>query len=192
MKIAEKLPIPKITLIPITQTPTTGIPVLTSEPQPTISTIITALAWNTYSDTEFAFSIEYPPGYKVQKSYHGLGVSDISFINLDNNKVNYQMLIYPDSIGKLIGQDFDNLYSLPDDSTHLMNSEGGSQQQFTKIGNKTLNNRRAFEFSTASHPVKPDYEAEIGVYIDLGGSVLLISTTESNKSNLDRIISTFR
>jgi len=151
--------------------------------------------WKTYNNTSFNFSLSYPLELTIQEKSHGLGVSDISFNNPNANPQNapeYQILIYPKAIGNLIGQDFDQFYALPEQNTQLMTSEGNAPQQFTKVGNITINGMRAFNFRTTSDPPDPTEETEIGTYIKLKEDTLIISTGESNKTSLDYMLSTFK
>jgi hypothetical protein len=211
-KVAEKLPIPKITFVPITITPTLTPNQTNPQPngqqansltppqnQPTTQTSnITPLTqnWNTYNNTSLNFSLTYPSGLTLHENSHGLGVTDISFTSPDNtnaqNAPDYQILIYPKSIGKLIGQDFNELFALTSNSTLRMTSDASAPQQFTKIGNITINGLRAFDYTTTSDPPDPSEEPEIGTYIELGENTIIISTGESNKAILDHMLSTFK
>lgn len=196
LKMAEKLPIPKITFVPITLAPATPSSQAgqqpTSEPyQPTIE----PSNWKTYKNTSINFSLNYPSELTTQEKSHGLGVTDISFINPNSNPQNalkYQILIYPKTIGNLIGPNFEQFYNLPSPSTQLMTSENSAPQQFTKIKNTAIYGLRAFDFRTTSDPPDPTEEAEIGTYIELGKNTLIISTVESNKTVLDYMLSTFK
>ncbi len=196
LKMAEKLPIPKITFVPITLAPTITPSGINPQPSPTpIPLTIQPSNWKTYNNTSFNFSLSYPLELTIQEKSYGLGVTDISFTNPNGNPQNapeYQILIYPKTIGKLIGQDFDQFYALPEQSTQLMTSEGNTPQQFTKVGNITINGMHAFNFRTTASPPDPTEETEIGTYIELKENTLIISTGESNKTSLDYILSTFK
>lgn len=198
-KIAKELPIPKITMIPITLAPTSSSqPTVGPTTSPTQSSSITPIPqnWSIYNNTSFNFSLSYPSELTTQENSHGLGVTDIAFAtaaNIDSqNLPEYQILIYPKTIGKLIGQDFDEFYSLPAQSTQLMTSQASAPQQFTKNRNITINSFRAFEYTTTSSPPNPNEESEIGIYIEIGENTLIISTGESNKTTLDYMLSTFK
>lgn len=196
-KMAEKLPIPKITIIPITLAPTatpsqTDPQPISTQPTTPPSNNIPLESMKTYKNTSFNFSLDYPSELKIQENSYGLGVADISFVSPVNPNPQYQILIYPKTIGRLIGQDFDQFYALPAQTTQLMTSEASSPQQFTKIKNTTINGLRAFDFRTTSDPPDPNEEAEIGTYIELGENTLIISTRESNKATLYHMLSTFK
>ncbi len=192
LKLAEKLPIPKITMVPITLAPTVQNQV--SVEQSSVKT--KPQSWNIYKNTTFNFSMEYPSDLKALEKSHGMGVADISFKSPTNSytqgAADYQILIYPKIIGGLIGQDFDKLYALVSPSTQRMTSESSVPQQFTKISNMTISGLRAFNFRTTSDPPDPYAEAEVGVYIEIEGGTLIISTKESNAAILDQMISTFK
>jgi hypothetical protein len=88
----------------------------------------------------------------IKENDHGLGVMDIAFssstVNPDAQDSNpeYQILIYPSAIEKLIGNDFNTLYALPANTTERMTAETMQPQLYTKLNNKTVNSHRAFEF----------------------------------------------
>lgn len=199
LKMAEKLPIPKITFIPITLTPTSPASPTNLTQTPNLSPLaqsqIPPGIWKTYKNSSFNFSLNYPAELTVQEKSHDLGIADISFSNPNGNPQNgpkYQILIYPKIIGNLIGQNFDQLYALAPQDTLLMTSESSTPQQFTKINNNTINSLRAFKFRATSDPPDPAEEAEIGAYIELGENTLIISTGESNQTILDYMLSTFK
>ncbi len=195
LKLAEKLPIPKITLVQITLTPTN---ILSSQPpiQPSPTVPPLPQNWNTYNNSSLNFSLSYPSVLIINEKSHGLGVTEISLTGNTSPDPevtpDYQILIYPKAIGKLIGQDFDQYYTLAASSTQSMTSDASSPQQFTKIRNFKINELRAFEFRTTSDPPDPFVEGEIGTYIEIDGSTLIISTGESNKSILDHMIASFK
>ncbi len=196
-KLVEKLPIPKIIMIPITLAPTempsndkTLLPNQTQD-EPTIFPTYLPQDWKTYSNNTFNFSLALPSTLRAQENSLGLGIAGISFVNPDNNKAIYQILIYPKTIGKLIGMDFDILYALPVPSTMRMTT-GKTSQIFTKTESEAVESLRSFEFRSTSDPPDPNVEAEIGAYIEIGESTLIISTGESNKAILNHMLSAFK
>lgn len=202
-KLAEKLPIPKITLVPISLIPTIQTDNGQTTQDPTASQTADSnhylpQDWKTYKNSEINFSLNYPSNLSVHENSHGLGIVDISFISPDNtdsaNSPDYQILIYPKTVGKLIGQDFDQLYTLPAPSTQRMTMGGqeNTPQQFTKFENLTIDGLRAFKFMTTSDPPDPNVEAELGDYIEINDSTFIISTNESNRDILNHMLSTFK
>jgi len=206
-KMAEQLPIPKITMVPITVAPTQEITPGTiqqssstqgstiignTQLQPTNQPVLPQ-EWKKYTNTSLEFSIDYPDQMEFEENSRGLGVWDIYFYSDQTSDIqDIQILVYPVAIGKLIGQDFEQLYSLPDNSTQLMTIEGSDPQQYTKIVNKTVSGLRALDFKTTSDPPDPNVEAESGVVIELDDSILIISTGESDKAILDKMLTTFK
>lgn len=191
-QMTEKLPIPKITMIPITLPPISPSQInpQTSNPNNPLPS-----SWKTYKNASRNFSLSYPSELITQENSHGLGITDITFINTNShpqNSLKYQILIYPRTIGNLIGQSFDQFYALPPQTTYLITTDSSSPQQVTKIENIKINYLRGLTFRTTSDPPSPTEETEIGVYIELKDNIFIISTGESNKTILDYMLSTFK
>jgi hypothetical protein len=106
---------------------------------------------------------------------------------------NLQMLMFPKALGIAIGQDFDKQYNSPDNtSQEIKDTDTGYTQSFTKVRNRTISNLRAFEFASKEVPVDPDVESEIGVYIETGGDVIVITTGESSREKLEAMLVDFK
>lgn len=193
LKLAEKLPIPKITMETITIAPTSSVPDTSNF---SISPLPLPESWNTYNNSEIKFSVQYPSGMKVKEDSHGLGVVEISINSPENTDPNtipdYQILTYPKTVGKLIGQDFDQLYNIPPQTTQRLTSEGNPPNLFTKIKNTTINSLRAFEYTSTSDPPNPSEQAEVGFYIESGNNTIIITTGEDNQAIVEHIVSTFK
>jgi hypothetical protein len=56
----------------------------------------------------------------------------------------------------------------------------------------TISNLRAFDFRSTSDPPELTIEAEIGIYLEIEGSTLIISTGESNRAILEHMIATLK
>lgn len=207
MKAAESLPIPKITLVPVTprQVSPTQIQAdgeINSEigaPEANSSDEFGSVFDKdrvTYANNDLNYSIDYPADYKVEENSYGLGVSQVNFISPNNNEPgkypDIQLLVYPAQIGKLIGQDFEKLYSLEENSTQKMSSETIDPRLFTVIAKKQIAGNRAFEFRTTDDPPDDNIEAETGVYIYANDMIFIFSTGESGKNLLDRMALTFK
>ena len=150
----------------------------------------------TYTNASDKFSFNYPSGIQVKQASQGLGVSTVELRSADNpdpaNSPDFQLLIFPKTLGKLIGQDFDATYALPDGSTLTIKDDQGNTQIFTKIDNRVINSLRALDYQTTANPPDPNTEAEIGTYIEVGGSVVIISTGENDKPTLEQILTSFK
>lgn len=207
MKVAESLPIPKITLSPVTPVPAnpmqTPIDIdsnLENSGQETVNSDELVEAFDAkstiYTNNDLGFSINYPADYKLEENSYGLGVLQVNFVSPNNNDpVNYpdmQMLVYPSQIGKLIGQDFDKLYSMEENSTQRMSSETIEPRLFTLVKKKNVGGNKAFDFMTTDDPPDVNKEAETGTYIYANDIIFIISAGESGKSLLDRMILTFK
>jgi hypothetical protein len=150
---------------------------------------------NTYHNNAYKFSMPYPKELKINEKPYGFGVSSVEMrapATPSDYGPDFQMLVFPKAIGAQIGQDFDKYYSLADNTTQEIKDAGGTTVKFTKIKNRTVNNLRAFDFTSGSVPADPDEEAEIGVYIEMGTDTLVISTPESNKAKLDTMLADFK
>lgn len=192
-KLAEQIPVPKITMEPITADSSIYL-----TPAPTLESIDDEFLrdkWKEYVNQENKFSLLYPENLSAHENPHGLGVVDISFEKTtggDERAYEYQILIYPKTIGKLIGQDFDQLYALEPQSVFKMTSQNSTPQQFTKIVNVTVDDFRALRFRTTAYPPDPEIEAEVGAYIENENSVIILSTGENNLSDIDYMLTTFK
>ncbi len=197
-KMAKKLPIPKITMTLVTLAPTPTFAIYPPTLQPTLKEPITNNQnWKTYNNTTLNFSLSYPSYLTIKENEYGFGVADISFsttANADpqNSNPDYQILIYPDTISKLIGHDFNTLYALPANTTERMTSKTTKPQLYTKIKNKTINGYQAFDFETSDDPPDPYIQPETGTYIKFENNSTLISTGQNNRKTLDQILSTFK
>ena len=78
----------------------------------------------------------------------------------------------------------------PNTTTTIKDTQGKSQK-FTKIKNRDIGTIRAFDYLSISSEATPDTEADSGTYIELGGNILIISTGESNREELNTMLSTF-
>lgn len=206
MKVAESLPIPKITLVQVTPGPATptqmpsddGMNSESGQDADARDELSEAFdrGRSTYTNIDLGYSIDYPADYKAEENSYGLGVSQVNFISPNNNDpANYpdmQLLVYPSQIGKLIGQDFEKLYSLEENSTQKMSSETIDPRLFTVVEKKQIGGNRAFYFRTTDDPPDENIEAETGVYIYANDTVFILSTGESGKTLLDRMVLTFK
>jgi hypothetical protein len=150
---------------------------------------------NTYHNNAYKFSLPIAKDLKINEKPYGFGVSSVEMRAPDTTSdygPDFQMLIFPKAIGAQIGQDFDKYYGLADNTTQEIKDTSGTTVKFTKIKNRTVNNLRAFDFTSGSLPADPNEEAEIGVYIEMGTDTLVISTPESNKAKLDTMLANFK
>lgn len=150
----------------------------------------------TYTNSTDKFSFNYATGMQLKETPQGLGVATVELRKSDNtdssNAPNVQFLIFPKTLGKLIGQDFDSTYALADGSTKTMKDVQGNAQIFTKVHNRSVNGLRAFDYTTTANPPDPNLEAEIGDYIEIGGNVVITSSGESEKAALETVLASFK
>jgi hypothetical protein len=189
-KMIQTAPIPKVTMIPITVTLS---PTLVTSGTESANALPTS--WKTYQNASYKFSINYPGNDTYQENNHGLGVIDVVFFDTTQgssaDSPDYQFLLFPKSIGSLIGQDFDALFNLPNPSAQILKINNTSQQ-FTKLQNTTINGLRAFTFQSTSYPPVADEEPQVGDYIEMGDNILTISAGQSNQATLNSMSASFK
>jgi len=139
--------------------------------------------------TKFAFS--YPSNLQKTEKAYGLGITSIEFNNTTGTPV-YKMLTIPKAMAKLINQDFDTLYNQQDNTETIIKDPTSDQKKrFVKIKNRTVGSQRAFDFLSTASPQDPNEVPEEGTYVELGDNILLISTTQANKTTLDSLLQSF-
>ncbi len=152
--------------------------------------------WRLYQNSTYNFSLSFPSTLTPKESEYGMGVSNIELRSADNTDPQYgpdfQFLIFPKTLGALIGQDFDAYYAMTNNTTKIITDQQGASQSFTKIRNRTISGLRAIDFTTVSSPPAANEQPEIGNYIEIGSSVFIISTAESNKATLESILASFK
>ena len=172
---------------------------ITKNTSPSVSkpTITPPSGWKTYTDTKADFSVAYPSDLTEKSTSYGLGVSSVEMRSTDNtdskSAPDYQLLIVPKLIAKTVGQDFDSYYEMADNTTKTISSplaQDDTKQVFTKLRNRTIKEHRALDYRSIPENAKADTEAEVGTFIENGDKIILISTGESNKDELEQVIST--
>ena len=149
-----------------------------------------------YQNTSNKFELPYPETLKIKEATYGLGITNVELRAPETSETqtpDYQMLTFPKAMGKLIQQDFDEYYAMPDNTEKILkNEETGTADRFVKIRNRTIGNQRAFDFITTASPPDPNELAEIGVYIETGGNIVIISTGEENKAKFEAMLANFK
>jgi hypothetical protein len=148
-----------------------------------------------YKNTTSKFSLQYPAELKIKESTVGMGVTTVELREPDNLDTNYvadiQMLTVPKTLGKMIGQDFDEYYAMSNNDSKTITA-GETSRVLTKVSNRTVNGQRAFDFKTTGSPPVTNEEPTIGVYIEMGSDLLIITTPEHNKEKLETILADFK
>lgn len=152
-------------------------------------------AQQTYTNSTNKFSIQYPSDLQLKETSIGMGVSSVDLRSPDNLDTSYladiQMLTLPKYIGKTIGQDFDEYYAMSENTSKTISAQGLSRT-ITKMKNRSVNNQRAFDFKSTASPADPNEEPTIGVYVEMGDNILIISTPEHNKDKLEQMLANFK
>lgn len=151
--------------------------------------------WRLYKNSSYNFSLSFPADLTPKESEYGMGVSNVEFRSTANQDAAYspdfQFLIFPKALGSLIGQDFEAYYAMPVNGTKIIQDPQGASQSFTKVKNRTVSGLRAIDFKTISSPPAANEQPEIGNYIEIGNSIFIISTAESNKETLEKMLQSF-
>ncbi|MGI8420561.1 MAG: hypothetical protein ACR2LN_08060 [Candidatus Levyibacteriota bacterium] len=155
--------------------------------------------WRLFKNSSMNFTFFYPPDLTVKTNAYGMGVSDIEMRTKDNTNPsyspNYQILFVPKAMAQAVGQDFDNYYSLPNNTTKVVSSpfsSNKSQQNLTKLSNATIDGHRALDYRSQEATAVSNNQAEIGKFIEDGENILLISGGESDKSELDHLMQSIK
>lgn len=152
--------------------------------------------WSTYTNNNLHFSLPHPADMKAQESSYGMGVSNTELRSADStaeDTPDYQILTFPKTLGGMIGQNFDAYKAMANNSSKVIkNPQSQTSERFVKIRNRTISNYEAIEFSVTAEPPDPDEIPEIGVYIDVGENIVIISTGEDNKAELEQMLGSFQ
>ncbi len=172
------------------------LPHTASTPQPYISQVkqsSTPKGWKKYVNTENKISFAYPPDDKIKTSSLGFGVTNITLTN-PKEVVDFQFFIAPKSIAQAIGQDFDNYYSMENNSTKTIKnplSKDTTTEKFTKIRNRSISGLEALEYQSTASNAPKDAKPAIGTFISTGDTLIVISTNSENKTRLEDLLNSF-
>lgn len=185
----------KTTFFHSSPTPQSNVPLAGAKPTNTS----TLKNWKTYQNPTTHIAISYPPTLNVQAKTYPLGITDIEMRTADNTNpsdtADVQILVVPKTLAMATGQDFQSLYSLPNKTTKtIKQSLGGSKvsQKFTKLSNSTIDQHRALRYRSVASDAAPSDEAEVGVFIEDGNNLMLISAGASDQKELDKMLQTIK
>src|SRR6266568_6836672 len=105
-----------------------------------------------------------------------------------------QILLLPKSLAQTVGQDFDSYYAMADHATKVIKnplSQDNTTEKFTKIRNRTVNGLQALDYQSLASNAPVGSQPEIGTFIVAGSNLILISTGEDNKTELEEMLSSF-
>lgn len=169
---------------------------LSPQPKPPATTIAPRdTKSNTYQNQNYKFSLPIPTDVKVKESPYGFGITSIEMRDsktAEDEHPDIQMLLFPKGLAAAVGQDFNKFHAAPNNTTEEISVPTGESVLFTKVRNRTVNNLRAFEFISSSNPPDPNIQKEIGVYIEIGTDVLILSTGELNRAKLEEMLIDFK
>jgi hypothetical protein len=145
-----------------------------------------------YKNSSNKFSVQYPDELQVTEKAVGMGVTTVELRSKDNLDEDYladiQMMTIPKYLAKAIGQDFDEYYNMSDNTSKTIAAEDKSRV-ITKVKNRSIHDLRAFDFKSTGDA--EDKGTTIGVYIETGDKIVIISTQEENREELETMISNF-
>ncbi len=165
-------------------------------PTPTIShvkPVQTPSDWKTYTNSDDKLKFAYPTSDRIKTSSYGFGVSSVALQNA-NGEVDFQILLLPKSLAQTVGQDFDSYYAMADHATKVIKnplSQDNTTEKFTKIRNRTVNGLQALDYQSLASNAPVGSQPEIGTFIVAGSNLILISTGEDNKTELEEMLSSF-
>lgn len=149
--------------------------------------------WKIYTNADTQLKFAYPTQDKVKTSSLGFGVSSFSLQDTKGN-VDVQILLFPKSLAQAIGQDFDEYYAMPDNTSRVIKnplSKDSTTEMFTKIRNRTVNGMQAVDYKSLASNAPKKSLPEIGTIIASDNNLVLFSTDSENKTKLEEILSSF-
>jgi hypothetical protein len=148
--------------------------------------------WKTYTNNDSQLQFAYPSTDKpVEKSY-GFGVSSV-ILQTEKGQTDIQMLLLPKSLADTVGQNFDDYYTMPNNATKTIQnpiSQDKTTETFTKIRNRTIDGNQALDYQSIATNARPGTKPEIGTFIQMGDNLVLISTDQNNKQELEKLLDT--
>jgi hypothetical protein len=169
--------------------------VSTPEQEPSQNdTTVQTNQWNTYENKGYGFSINFPADLVLNDKPQGFGVTNIELKSPDSQPSDgpvYQILVFPKALAKIAGVDFDADYALADNSNKTISDNSGNTQTYTKINNRTVGSLKAYNFKNSSSQTSSS-DGGIGTAVEFGDSVVMISTLESNREELDTMMTSFK
>jgi hypothetical protein len=157
------------------------------KPVPAIS------GWKTYTNTEDNFSFAYPSDDTMQSKSYGFGVSSVTLQTKSGND-DFQILILPKTLAQAVGQNFDDYYSMQDNTSKVIKSplaQDNTTEKFTKIRNRSINGLKAIDYQSTASNTPAGALPEIGTFVQAGSNLILFSTGESNQKKLQQMLSSF-
>jgi len=167
---------------------------LSTKQTSTIKTIPAPVGWKTYTDKNYQLKFSYPPADTIQTKSYGFKVSSIALQNTHNGS-GFQILLLPKTLASAVGQDFNSYYAMPNNTSKIIKSplsQDNETEKFTKVNNSTINSLKAINYISVASDAKPDTPEEIGTFIETGSNLVLISTGENNKKQLDEMLTSFK
>lgn len=174
---------------PATNIPSTPSTTVQKKPTPAIP------GWQTYTNAADNITFSYPPGDTIKTSSYGFGVTNLQIQTIKGNILDFQILLMPKTMAAAVGQNFDDYYALKNNTVKTIKSPLSSNnisETFIKINNRTINGLRAVDYQSIASNAKAGTQPEIGAFIEAGNNLVLFSTEESNKMNLEKILNTFK
>lgn len=158
-----------------------------------IPTIEASNGYTRYDLDNGKISIEYPERYTAKEASYGLGVTATELRSDENQDpdsvADFQMLAIPAYLAKAAGQDFEKYYAMKEQEKAIIESPvDDTKESFTKVRNRTINGAKAVEYSSVPSPNPENYSPEIGVIIQTKDKLILISTGEEYRDQLETML----
>ena len=152
----------------------------------------TPVGWKTYTNADANVQFSYPPTDKLKASSFGFGITNI-VLQTASGDADFQIILAPKTLAETIGQNFDNYYTLPNNTTKVVKSplaKDNTTEKFTKIRNRSVNGLQSLDYQAIASDAKSGSQPEIGTFIVAGTNLVLFSTGKSTKTRLEQLIST--
>src|SRR5579864_2577973 len=150
--------------------------------------------WTIYTNANDNLQFAYPSHDTIEAKSYEFGITNLVLKNTNGN-TDFQILLLPQTLATAVGQDFNSYYAMPNNKTQTIKSplsQDTTTEKFTKVRNRTVAGNQALDYQSIASNAKPDVQPEVGTFIKAGSNLVLISTSKSNKENLEAMLNSFR
>jgi len=172
------------------------LPHTTASDTPKVSQVTpvqTPHGWKKYTNADLKISFSYPSDDTLKASTYGFGATSLALQDIQKD-TDFQILLLPRSLAQAVGQNFDDYYSMQDNTTKVIKSplsQDNTTEKFTKIRNRSINGLQALDYQSIASDAPKGAQPEIGTFIATGSNLVLISTGSDNKKNLEEMLASF-
>jgi hypothetical protein len=161
---------------------------IVSSPSPTLSPDFPIADWKTYTNTTHKFSFKYPPTLKV--SSNGDFAADLVKQDVKQENITPSNTKVSISVNQ-ISRDFDKIYSVPNNAV-IPEEQHALEAIFTKIKNRIIDGYKAVDYTYSVPGNQTEKSFTKGTIINKNGTLIEISTWDSELIDFNQILSTFQ